>query len=475
MRNSLLFCLVLLMIARPSAAYASLASWQKGFTLRLQQQSQEDVARSLQSLAGIGANYVIISPGWYIGSPTATEIERKPSTPSDDLLAFALETARSLGLHTMLKPHVDVQSGQWRAKIDPADPAHFFTHYRDMMLHYSDMAQAHGVDLFSIGAELSGLTRNRAYEPYWRSLIIDIRARYHGKLTYSANYGDTAYDELFAIPFWNDLDFIGISAYHELADNTSPDIEELTASWADLEARFIAPAVRRIGKPLIITEVGYRSVDGAAMHPENFNPGGVTDFKEQADLYRAFFEFWKDKPYFAGVHFWDWWPGLRVGGPDDTGYTPQGKIAETVIQQYFAGVGPERAVPAGDADSQPLLLPRTPEIKAASQFVQAFEQIFAREVRPAFPPVIYPAVGGALVAFPRELSYYHGSREASSGSRTDEEFLIWNIPGVLTALITLAHADEHQTRTNPVGVIPRRNEHDTIVRRRRVQGTGKRS
>jgi len=61
----------------------------------------------------------------------------------------------------------------------------------------------------------------------WRVLIADIRKLYRGKLTYAANWAK----ELNDVPFWAELDFIGIQAYYPLTDKANPTVDELEEGW----------------------------------------------------------------------------------------------------------------------------------------------------------------------------------------------------------------------------------------------------
>jgi hypothetical protein len=101
---------------------------------------------------------------------------------------------------------------------------------------------------------------------------------------------------------------------------------------------------RRWGKPIIFTEIGYRSLDGANMAPWDWQAEGKVDLQEQADCYRAFFEtFWKRYDWFSGVFWWYWETDPEQGGLQDTDYTPHGKPAEAVLQEFFGAVTAERS------------------------------------------------------------------------------------------------------------------------------------
>ncbi|RJR28013.1 hypothetical protein C4561_00720 [candidate division WWE3 bacterium] len=314
---------------------AAISDWQKGFTIRLIDQSYSEVDVTLSELNSIGVNFVTITPGWITDSRTSSNVDRKSRTPSDSLMVYTINKAHSLGMGIMIKPHLDIKGGSWRANLNPSDKNRFFQNYSNMILHYANMAQQNNIEMLSIGAELITLTQNTANLPYWTSLIDNVRNVYSGKLTYSANADSGSYNET-NLPFGNRLDLIGMSMYRPLSSTTNPTVSSMISRWESLDQTYVTPAVQRFGKPVIFTEIGYRSVDGASTRPWDYGYNANVDMQEQSDLYTAFFEYWKDKSYFAGVHFWEWEVDPNSGGPNDKNYTIENKTAENTVKNYFA-------------------------------------------------------------------------------------------------------------------------------------------
>lgn len=359
---------MLVFLFPPLLSNGGIESWQKGITLRLRSQPKADIDAELLIISRNGADYLTITPGWVTDSTSSSNVDRKTNTPPDDILAYAIDKAHELGIRVMLKPHLDLKDlSRWRANIDPSNKALFFQNYKAMILHYADLGQAHKVEQFAIGAELFKLSTNKANESYWRDIISEIRKRYSGKLTYSAVFGG-GYDELNLIPFWDALDSVGLSAYVPLADNTNPSVESLKTSWSEIEQKYVYPAYLKFNKPILVTEVGWKSIDGAAIQPEGSYSDSL-DLQEQSDLYQAFFEFWGLKNYFSGVHFWDWWPEPNRGGVEDKDFTPQDKPAESIIKKFFGGIlSPPpsqtenlRAVIVANGLDQPAVLANLPD------------------------------------------------------------------------------------------------------------------
>ena len=107
---------------------------------------------------------------------------------------------------------------------------------------------------------------------------------------------------------------------------------DLAAGWQPHVAALEAMSRAR-GKPILFTEVGYRSIAGAAIEPWNWRIQRPVDEEEQADAYEALFSVFWQRPWFAGLFLWDWDP---VGSFDDAdGYSPKLKPAAEVMAQWF--------------------------------------------------------------------------------------------------------------------------------------------
>jgi hypothetical protein len=131
------------------------------------------------------------------------------------------------------------------------------------------------------------------------------------------------------IGFWSDLDYIGISAYYLLADagNTNPSISTLLASWDAWNSREITPLHQKYGKPVLFTEIGYRSMDGAAGHPWDWQLQDPYDGQEQSDLVQALLQYWSNYSWFGGFQYWEFQTNPNCCGAGDISYSLQNKPA----------------------------------------------------------------------------------------------------------------------------------------------------
>jgi hypothetical protein len=90
----------------------------------------------------------------------------------------------------------------------------------------------------------------------------------------------------------------------------------------------------------LFTEVGYQSADGAAKTPWGVSGSPTLDLQEQADSYHALLSVMTTKSWWDGAFWWSWETSPYAGGTSDSGFTPQNKPAQTILQQYYGGTTP---------------------------------------------------------------------------------------------------------------------------------------
>jgi hypothetical protein len=280
--------------------------------------AQPPALQMLDAIAATGANSVTILVTGYqatAGAPVMRAAD--PRTPDPSAVRALAEAAAARGLVVAIKPHVDLDGGAWRGTIEPPDAAAWFGAYRAFLLPWAQLADSLGAVRFVIGTELAG-TIEHAGE--WRATIDAVRAVFGGTLTYAASW-----DEAHLVPFWGLLDQVGVDFYFPVAARNAASRFELLAGWAPWVER-LERLHARTGKRILLTEIGYRSVDGAGQAPYAFESTGAIDLGEQADLYWAALQALSDLPWMEGL---DWWNYLAdgSGGPADGDFTPFGKPA----------------------------------------------------------------------------------------------------------------------------------------------------
>ena len=321
-------------------------------------------AGTLQRLADLGVTHVTLITFAFQPGHDVPELRMHTDarwfSESDQGIRLLAAEAQALGMQILLKPHVWV--GGWagtqeRHAIGFATEtawAEWEAAYRRFVLHYARLSEEVGAPVFCIGTELAGPARQRP--DFWRRLIAEVRTVYSGHLTYAANW----WDEYEHLAFWDALDYVGVQAYFPLSTATAPAAGQLRRGW-QRHRRALLRTARRTGRPILFTEIGYRSVPGAAAEPWRWpsreEVGTVApDEALQARLYEAFFaELW-DEPWFAGAIVWKWYPP-RPDQPDRPDrqdrlaldFTPQDKAAEAVIGRWFRQDRPAPHEPAPPA------------------------------------------------------------------------------------------------------------------------------
>jgi hypothetical protein len=320
------------------------ATTRSGFTYRgidhvswwFDEYTYGSAADSRAELLATRANWAGLLVTWYMTSRESNEIAAAGNSPTDASVQAALRDLRGRGLKVMLKPHVDVQDGTWRAQIRPRDPAAWFASYRVFLLHWARLAQEAGAEMLCVGTELASLSgSDRAAE--WTALLAEVRTVYRGLLTYAAN-AVTPGDEFTSVAFWAQLDVAGLDAYVPLTDSMSPSRADLVRGWSrgrygdDMLLAFRNWA-KSHGKPVVMTEVGYRSGDGTNRAPWDWGASLAHDPGEQADAYDAAYQvFSRETEWFKGVFWWAW--SVPAPGPSDTGYDPRRKPAADVLRSW---------------------------------------------------------------------------------------------------------------------------------------------
>lgn len=284
--------------------------------------------RMIDRIVAAGAPTVSVVVQWAQPDIHADEIAPDPKhTPPDADVRRVVRYARARGLSVLVFPILWVEEraiGKWRGTLAPADPDRWWASYHRFVLHYARLAADEGAAAFSVGSEFASLEGETAR---WHAVIDAVRAVFPGRLLYSANW-----DHYREVTFWDRLDAIGLTGYARLTESRDPSTEELTAAWRRIRTELLAWR-DTIGRPLVFTEIGYPSLDGAAHSPWDYTASAQLDLEEQRRCFEAFARVWAAEPALAGAFFWNGW------GPTDgrnTWYTFWGKPAEAVVRAWFA-------------------------------------------------------------------------------------------------------------------------------------------
>ncbi|OAD43403.1 glycoside hydrolase family 113 [Polaribacter atrinae] len=282
------------------------------------------------------SNYVALMPFGFIRDLSSPEVQHNTSRQwfgetRSGLLQYANEFQKN-DVKIMVKPQIWIGHGQFTGRIEMDSEEKWAVlekSYSDFILGYAKSAQEINASLLCIGTELESFVMNRP--EYWSHLIKEIKKVYKGKLTYAANW-----DEYKRVPFWDEMDFIGVDAYFPLSDKKSPTVEELEVGWK-LHKEEIKSVQKKYNKPVLFTEFGYRSVDYTGKEPWDANrvEGNVNLQAQVNGLQAIHNQFWKED-WFAGGFVWKWFHRHdKVGGVNDNRFTPQNKPAELVLRKLY--------------------------------------------------------------------------------------------------------------------------------------------
>ena len=317
-----------------------------GFLSNYNGQFLSSAAQSaMGEIASTHSNSIELAPRLFTQSRSSNDVVADPAkTETVDNVAAAIANAHALGLSVMVKPMLSSLDGAGPGQLTPTDPDAFFASYTQQIVAYARVAEQAGAESFSIGNEMSGFT-GAQYHDEWTNLIDQVRAVYHGEITYSA-----ATDEAHNVSFWDQVDVIGINAYPPLTSELDPSVSEMMAAWNNMPkdnywaaamnyqspVDFFHSLATQYDKQVLFTEVGYRSLDGTNISPGGWRGDGATDVQEQADAFNALFQVMSSHggSWFKGMEIWNW-DADNLYSP--TGYSPMGKPAEQLIADWFGG------------------------------------------------------------------------------------------------------------------------------------------
>lgn len=296
-------------------------------------------ARSIDEARRMGATWVSFTPFGRVWDLTPSGISttfEAPYTENRVAVQKAVEQAHRAGLKVMLVPHLWVESGGWRALIDPGDDpewTQFARSYRDFVLGWARLAGETGVEMFSVGVELrSWLTTERA--PSFVPIVRDVRSVYSGLVTYAGNWDDVEDTVILG-----ELDVIGINAFYPLADKDGASRAELMEGGKRVRDK-LAKLAKSWQKPVMFTEFGYTTRKNPAIKPWEW-PDKMKDVQvdelAQAEAYYSLLSGLIDEPAFAGFFVWRVYADpLDMSQEAEWGFSPRGKVAELVLRDAFA-------------------------------------------------------------------------------------------------------------------------------------------
>ncbi len=287
-------------------------------------------------VVNVGANYAAVMPFGFIralDNPTVVyNTDRQWYGERLEGAKSYIKLLQANGIKILLKPQLWIWRGEYTGYLNMKTEENWKileASYATFILAYAKLAQETNADIFSIGTELEQFVANRP--EYWKSLIKKIKTVYKGKLTYASNW-----DEYKRVPFWDQLDYVGVDAYFPLSEMQTPTVESVIDGWRWWKGE-LATFSKTHNKKVLFTEWGYRSVDFSAKEPWTTDRTITSvNLEAQANTTKATFEALWDEDWFAGGFIWKWFiHHSESGGSDNNRFTPQNKPAESVIKEYY--------------------------------------------------------------------------------------------------------------------------------------------
>lgn len=278
--------------------------------------------QAIRDMHGLGVCNVALVTYRFVNGDTGailpTSKHGLAAGPTRDALAAAIRLGKGVGMTVSLNPFIEVDNSRgigstWRGNLNfptKADLVHFFIAYGAYIEEMADLARTAGADRLYVGSELAGLSRNLAARPLWTELIRRAREAFGGdgrSLAYAANH-----DEFKGVPFWEELDEIGVDAYFSLATRSeaaglgNPAIATIAAHW-QRELEGLQRFAKRWNRPLVISEWGTVPLDLTTYKPWDWRPSEIADPTEQLNAYQATLEVVRSQGrWLAGIDFWHW-------------------------------------------------------------------------------------------------------------------------------------------------------------------------
>ena len=265
----------------------------------------------------------------------------------------------------------EIKQENWPWDIEHQDHttfiSDFWQSYTAQAVHFAELAQASGVELFSLGTETDRLFRSRAgdgwpndFSTNIQTMVSEVKDVYDGLISYDMGYHTTTATDFYGIGsnnLWQDsnLDVVGVSAYYPLV-NSSPtqvlSVEELETYWRNIFDNYLVPLRNKNPlKPILFLEFGYVDSINSAFEPasEAFitkvlidnNSNNLDDGEEaQRNILQAFYQVRAEYPdVISGTFLWDNYISDAEGWDNSFGklrsFSFRDKLSEELIKNTY--------------------------------------------------------------------------------------------------------------------------------------------
>jgi hypothetical protein len=309
----------------------------KGMTVSCQTWGIEwqmpEMEATLDELKSLGVNSIAIHPYAQIREDGHVAAGRR-SGASTTHITTPLRWAHERGMAAMMIPHIAYWGTKfsWRGEINfvtPEEWDRFFADYESWIVQMATLAESEHAELFCVGLEF---TYPQKYDEHWRKIIAAVRAVYHGKVTYGANWNEYA-----DVKFWDALDYVGVLAYFPLTKTTNPSAPEIAAAW-EKRCVELEEFSKKNGKQFLFVEIGYNESARAAAEPWGFKSGGEHASEIQQRCIDIALDLPARHPFLAGMFWWKWFP--EIPHHHEENYRLQTPSVKALIAKHWNGAGP---------------------------------------------------------------------------------------------------------------------------------------
>jgi hypothetical protein len=265
------------------------------------------------------------------------------ASAGDTALASSVAAARARGMRVLLTPHhLAASNATWadaQALTTPDEQARFFEQHARVTRHYALLAELLGVEWLAVGTELRVVSATRADEEdafsagllaEWTALIAGLDGAFGGALLYDAGWPGEAH----AIGFWPALDAVGVHYFPEF--DAAPD-DAAIARRLESDLGSAAAFARELGKPLVVTQVGFPSCARAWRDTGTVSGGRDTDVQRRlyAGLVAALDRLHARGSAPAAMFLWRYATDAAGITESDRGHALQGKPAEALVPELL--------------------------------------------------------------------------------------------------------------------------------------------
>lgn len=318
---------------------------------------------TLDDISALGANWVILSPGW-----TYTRVAQpilEPIMGRDPLwfdLTDSIIQSRARGFKVALYPvpHFLVGENEWweTATRDFSWWVVWFERYRNFALHHADLAARANAQNLILGGEWltpalpNGTLSNGSpsgvpadSDSRWRTLLQEVRTRFDGSISWALPYSQVIEN---TPTFLDAVDQIYLLWSAPLSSHSDPTVDELQIEASRLLDNNLLPLQALYNKPMVLS-VAYASADGASTaclpdsdgdclkvdtlaRPKPDIPNIQIDLQEQADIYEALLKAVNERGWISGFVTRSYYPPAALR---DKSASIHGKPAQNVIAYWF--------------------------------------------------------------------------------------------------------------------------------------------